>query len=169
MFRLILLTLVGLFGVLAFYGTPEMAGGSVVADKATLLPVALPPALELDRPRLAGIPAEALIRAALAGPAPQEVVAGPRLQASPEFAGRVDPAASEAGPESGVLYTTASEVNLRATPEADGTLVAALPRGEAVRPVAPAVGAWVEVEVGQASGAQRGFVSARYLSRKQPG
>lgn len=180
MFRLILLTIVGLFGILAMYGTPEMAGGNVtpqrIASRSVPAPAAATAVRSQPRPaRLApGVSADDLIRAALAAPAAQPpVFAGPRLRASPEFAGATAAATAAAPGDApaqagALLYVAGSAVNVRASAP-DGAVIGSLAHGAAVRPVGATTEAWVEVEVDTGGGTRRGFVSARYLSRNQPG
>lgn len=170
MLKLILLTIVSLFGVLAIYGTPEMAGGSTIADDP---PVAVPevpqqvsytaPATTPAQPgRPVRSPAE-LLAAAMSVPSAQgPAFTGPRLQPSPEQTRQTAAASALSGE---ALFVAGNKVNLRAAPDASAPVLASLGVGTAVRPVGSAAGPWVEVEAGD----QRGFVSARYLSSRNPG
>lgn len=56
-------------------------------------------------------------------------------------------------------HVNASTLNLRSAPEAGASILGALRAGEAVEPVGPAVGAWIEAD----TAAGRGFVSTSYL------
>lgn len=168
MLRLILLTTAALFGVLALYGTPELAGLTDTRDQ---------PAAEASPPRPAAsalahpaarqtraAPVDELLQAALSGSdAPRSAYAGPRLVPSPEHAG---PAPVAPRTVDATLYVAGSGVNLRGAPDASGPLVATLDKGEAVRPLGSTADAWIEVE--DAAG-RRGFMLARYLSPKAPG
>lgn len=169
MLRLILLTLASLFGVLALFGTPELAGSSTVAIAAAPRPTkaqVIPASLTAPAPP-AGATAEELVKAALAAGTVQAEARfdGPPLKPSPEYASRSAAAAAVPAP-AGALYVSGASVNLRRGAAADAAVVSTLGRGAAVTPLGVTTGPWIEVE--DADG-NRGFVSAKYLSQSQPG
>lgn len=167
MFRLILLTLAAVFGILTLYGTPEMAAvrediaDAGAAEAGTLPAGVVRASLATEEP--ASLDHAELVRRALAnGNAGARVEGMPALRPSPEH-----PQPAVATAEAGAaLYITASAVNLRSGPGTDNAVVTALSRGDAVTPVGPTTGGWIEVT--DRSG-NSGFVSAKFLSANRPG
>ncbi|MRX50975.1 SH3 domain-containing protein [Paracoccus sp. S-4012] len=169
MFRLVALTLGGLVSTLLLYGNPDTAeaetGGAVVAAAASpQYPWGVIAAsIRTDAPAEAPLDHAELTRRAMAAATQPGTGEGvPKLRPSPE---RARAAAPEQRLASGpALYVIGDAVNLRAAP--GGGVVGSLTRGAAVTSVGPTSGGWIEIEAADGS---RGFMSAQFLSPRQPG
>ncbi|WP_162784688.1 SH3 domain-containing protein [Paracoccus suum] len=113
-------------------------------------------------PEDAGTPPAVLMTAALSAPPTAMSRGAPALQPSPEHAATT--ALKTVAAQTSSVYVTSDAVNLRAGPDQAAAILAKLKRGQALAPVGPPVGGWVEVR----NGSQNGFVSARYLSNLPP-
>lgn len=164
MFRLILLTIGGLFAVLLFFG------GHDPSTPQSLPPPAVQAA---DEPEdQAPVVVDGVSLTTIAAPvadsasAPQRPrFAGPRLQPSPEHRASSATAAEEATIPANALYVTGTAVNLRAGPTTEANIVAKLSRGTPVEPLGPTSGAWIQLRTMDGN---RGFMSASFLSPNNP-
>lgn len=162
---LMLATLLGLYAVLAIYGT-----GDLRADRRPAPPPAATAAQDAGTPQAvpaAPLPAEAsaeIIPAA--SQTPEQVVEfpGPELMPSPEHADD-DIAAPAPAADGDTLYVTATRLNMRSGPGPGNPVVLALDQGTGVTPVGDAQDGWIEIS---APGGRRGFVSTDFLSAEAP-
>ena len=160
MIRLILLTLVAMFAVLALWGD----GDPTAAPRQQ---AAAPVASEPDAEPAPEPAAEIIPVATQTAPQVQEFP-GPALQPSPEYAGDDTPApTAEIVPAAGgsILYVTGNRVNFRAGPSTGDAVVGALARGSAVESIGPTNGGWVNIRDAQG---RIGFMSLQFLSDQQP-
>ncbi len=164
MFRLIFLTIGGLFTVLLIFGghdtsTPQSPPSPAVqtaAEPEDQAPVVV------DGVSLTTIAAPV----ADSAPSPQRPrFAGPRLQPSPEHRASSATPAEETAIPANALYVTGAAVNLRAGPTTEADIVTKLSRGTRVEPLGPTTGAWIQLRTLDGS---RGFMSASFLSPNDP-
>ena len=185
MFRLILVTLAGLYGILAWTSTPELSPQlAEAAARATTRQTAegsvtlaslasgLKPGPALDQ-----APAEIRTVQPMPVAAEPEQAApaarrfpGPPLEPSPEHAGRTADPATAGGTAAeatgaGTLTIAGDRVNLRSGPGTEHPSVGRLNRGTVVVAIGPTSGAWIEV---RDEGGIQGFVSAKLLSPNPP-
>lgn len=150
MFKLIALTLVGLYLALTFLGEgPAPAKRAVAAAPEAPAEVA---------------PTDKIIQVAQQTPEKIQEFAGPELRVSPEHAGEVEEVAlAEAATDT--LFVTGNRVNFRAGPTTRDSVIGALTRGAVVQAVGAKNGAWVEI---RDSRGRVGFMSAKFLSANKP-
>ncbi len=164
MFRLILLTIGGLFAVLLIFG-----GRDAPVQQPESRPVAQTES-EPARARAFAIDGVSLttIAAPVADPAsaPSPRFAGPRLQPSPEHRDPSPAATTLVAIPANALYVTGATVNLRAGPTTEADIVDRLSRGTPVEPLGPTSGAWIQLRTLDGN---RGFMSASFLSPNDPG
>ncbi|MDO5604265.1 MAG: SH3 domain-containing protein [Paracoccus sp. (in: a-proteobacteria)] len=169
MFRLIAVTLLGLFGAMWVLGGGEGRSVRVAPPTATATPQeaatpeAAPVRISLNPRQPEGT---AQVPASEVEQTPQQAspFAGPDLRPSPEFAGSEPPPPLEVA-ASDLLYVTANSVNFRAGPTTGDAVIGRLSRGQSVTVIGPAPDNWVEIRDAQG---RNGFMAARFLSSQRP-
>lgn len=166
MIRLMILTLLGLFAVLALLGDRDPdrpfnpATEEVVAAPAAEA-AAADSAAETTAPT---VPAESVAQT----PEQVQEFPGPPLRPSPEYAGQAETDLAEAeelaaeGAE--IMYVTGDRVNFRAGPSTNDRVIGAILRGSPVEILGQTEG-WVQL---RDAGGREGYMSLQFLSTERP-
>ncbi|MFV0303754.1 MAG: SH3 domain-containing protein [Paracoccus sp. (in: a-proteobacteria)] len=166
MIRLTILTLLGLFAVLALFGDPDPetpfnpASADRVAEPA-------PEAVPVETVAEAALPA---VPADEVAQTPEQVqqFPGPGLRPSPEHAGRAETGIAEAGEppasDAEIMYVTGDRVNFRAGPSTSDRVIGAILRGSPVE-ILGQINGWAQL---RDAGGREGYMSQQFLSPSRP-
>lgn len=166
MIRLMILTLLGLFAVLALYGDPDPETPfNPATEEAATAPA--PEAAAADgvaETTAPAVPAEEVAQT----PEQVQEFPGPPLRPSPEYAGQAETELAEAeelaadGAE--IMYVTGDRVNFRAGPSTSDRVIGAILRGSPVEILGQTEG-WVQL---RDAGGREGYMSLQFLSAERP-
>lgn len=159
MLRLILLTVLALVAVLAFFGRSDTPR-SAAPTPQTEITAELAPA---DTPDPAAAAAPVITEVAQT-PERRQDFPGPALRPSPEYADQAPPEDLAEAPTD-TLFVTGNTVNFRAGPTTTDAVVGSLSRGQIVTAVGPRSGDWIEIRDERGL---TGFMSAQFLSAERP-
>lgn len=167
MIRLTILTLLGLFALLAVFGdrNPD-APFNPATEEAMAEPAAeIAPANGVAEPAAPVVPVEEVAQT----PEQVQQFPGPDLQPSPEYAGQAETEVAEAealaasGAE--VMFVTGDRVNFRAGPSTNDRVIGAVLRGSPVEILGASIGDWVHLR--DAEG-REGYMSSQFLTSERP-
>ncbi|WP_185968459.1 SH3 domain-containing protein [Paracoccus sp. M683] len=172
MIRLTILTLIGLFAVLALFGRADpdhpFNPPTEETSEATPAPETSSEAIEAatDLAQQVAVPA---VSADQVQQTPEQVqrFPGPALRPSPEYAGQAEAAQTEQLAASGaqILYVTGNRVNFRAGPSTNDRVIGALQSGSPVEVLGETTGGWVQLRDTQG---RQGYMSGDFLSPDRP-
>ncbi|MCQ0972191.1 SH3 domain-containing protein [Paracoccus sp. TK19116] len=174
MIRLILLTLVGLFGAFILWGEPGArdAQRATDAEVAASSEPASPEATEaeeeaVDDSAVSAETAEPIVAAEAQTPEQVQDYPGPPLRPSPEHEGEGEEAVADLAPANAgaVLYVTGTRVNFRAGPSTNDAVIGALNGGSPVEALGEPSGGWINIRDAQG---RTGYMSADFLSAERP-
>lgn len=166
MIRLVILTLLVLFGALSLFGEPG-ARRSVPSPSASTTngdderKQASPPVI--DDP----VPGAEIVPASLQTPEQVPRYPGPKLQPSPEYAGQAEVTEPQivAAEGANVMYVSGNRVNFRQGPSTGDAVIGALSLGSPVEVLGPENEGWVNIR--DAEG-RVGYMSGQFISADEP-
>lgn len=162
MLRLILLTVLALVAVLAFFGRSDAPRIAVPSPQTEITAEAVPTAAaDTPNPEAANAP---VITEVAQTPERRQDFPGPALRPSPEYADQAPPEDPAEAPTD-TLFVTGNTVNFRAGPTTTDAVVGSLSRGQIVTAVGPRSGDWIEIRDERGL---TGFMSAQFLSAERP-